>query len=168
MWCHFLPVIGTTLFSTTRSVLWRGILLVCGLRYKTTKWSPIKANNCSCTWWIILGDLVSYSYDIFQPPHSFNVHISFCNQRQWRTSTILTFVPYFCNIYGVLLTKVNKQRKNILETCYVYKSAWNDFPIFIIHIIFQNKAVSYLNSCDVSFVVQYIYYWNVYSVNITM
>jgi hypothetical protein len=66
------------------------------------------------------------------------VHISFCNQRQWRTSTILTFVPHFCNIYGVLLTKVNKQRKNILETCYVYKSAWNDFPIFIIHLIFQN------------------------------
>ena len=63
-----------------------------------------------------LGTWTLFLYGIYQQSHSY-MEMYCCNQRQWKTTPIHTFVPYFFYIFDVLLTKVSG--KNILEACYV-------------------------------------------------
>jgi hypothetical protein len=60
---------------------------------------------------------------------SFNIQeMCCCNHRQWRAYTIL-LSSFLLNRWCIVDKSI---RKNILETCYIWTSAWNDLPIFII------------------------------------
>ena len=74
---------------------------------------------------------------------SFNIQETCCcNQRQWRTYTILRS-SFLLNL--LCIVDISIRKKNHLETCYIWKSAWNYLPIFtIIFLCFKVNLIDTL------------------------